>query len=64
MRMYCHGIIMEALTSLRNSSPNFGFAIAVYFENWPLKDCYLVLAIALMIAVTPVSLFSSLGVSS
>jgi hypothetical protein len=63
MRIYCHGIRKEALTSSRNSSPNFGFATTVYFENWPLKDCSLVLAAALMTAVTLVSILSSLGVS-
>jgi hypothetical protein len=33
MRMYCQGIEKEALTSSRKTSPNFGFAIAVYFEG-------------------------------
>jgi hypothetical protein len=64
MRIYCHGIRKEALTSSRNSFPNFGFATVVCFENWLLKDCSLVLATALMTAVTSVSLLSSLGISS
>jgi hypothetical protein len=64
MRIICHGIKKEVQTSLKNSSPNFGFAIAVYFENWPLKDCSLVLATAFMTAVTSLSFLSSLGVSS
>jgi hypothetical protein len=64
MRINCNGIRKEAQTSSRNSSPNFGFATTVYFENWPLKECFLVLAVALMIAVTSVLFLSSLGVSS
>jgi hypothetical protein len=54
----------KALTSSRNLSPNFGFAIAMYFENWPLKDCCLLLATNLITAVTSASLLSSLGVFS
>jgi hypothetical protein len=64
MRINCNGIRKEAQTSSRNSSPNFGFVTAVYFENWPMKECFLVLAVALMIAVTSVLFLSSLGVSS
>jgi hypothetical protein len=52
MRIYYHGIKKEALTSSKNSFPNFGFATAAYFKNWHLKECSLVLAAALMTAVT------------
>jgi hypothetical protein len=47
MKKNFHGLRKDALTSSRNSSPNFRFAIAMYFENWPLKDYCLLLVVAL-----------------
>ena len=50
--------------SSRNSSPSFGFAMARYFENWPLYDWILVFAPTLIVAVTLESLLLPSGVSS
>jgi hypothetical protein len=55
---------MEKLTSSRNLSPNFGLATVRYLANWPLKDCYLLLAAALMTVVIAASFMSSSEVSS
>jgi hypothetical protein len=41
-----------------------GFAIAVYLANWPLNECCLALAVALITAVTPQPVLSDSGVSS
>jgi hypothetical protein len=41
------------LTSSKNSLPNLGFATAVNFENWSLKDYSLALAAALITDVIP-----------
>jgi hypothetical protein len=50
-------LIEELITKL-------DFAIIVNFENWPLKDCCLVLAAALITAVTFKLVLSSSGVLS